>query len=147
MYKKYFIPAIAIIILALSVWGYVVMRKSSVSSKTDPYISIPGKPCAVFQINRLKEFEESLLYNNNYWLNLTSIKSVNRTHRLIATLDSMQETDDNVKRLITDRMIHIALYPNPDSTDILYTTQISESGYNIARQILDSCAIAPANMA
>lgn len=147
MYKKYFIPAIAIIILALSIWGYVVMRKSSVSSKTDPYISIPGKPCAVFQINRLKEFEESLLYNNNYWLNLTSIKSVNRTHRLIATLDSMQETDDNVKRLITDRMIHIALYPNPDSTDILYTTQISESGYNIARQILDSCAIAPANMA
>ncbi|MBO7367484.1 MAG: hypothetical protein J6U24_02635, partial [Paludibacteraceae bacterium] len=65
--KKYIIPILALVILILSVWGYVVMRKGSVSSKTDPYISIPGTPCAVFQINRLKEFEESLLYNNNYW--------------------------------------------------------------------------------
>lgn len=146
MYKKYLIPILAVIILALSIWGYVIMRKGSVSSKTDPYISIPGKPCAVFQINRLKEFEESLLYNNNYWLNLTSIRSINKTHLLIATLDSLQETDDNVKRLITDRMILMALYPNQNGTEILYSTQISESGYKLARQLLDSCAITPENM-
>lgn len=146
--KKYIIPILALIILILSIWGYVVMRKGSVSSKTDPYISVPGEPCAVFQINSLKEFEESLLYNNNYWLNLTSIKSLNRTHRLIATLDSLQEADDNVKRLITDRNILIAAYPSATSdTEILFSTQISESGYKLAHQTLDSCAITPESMA
>lgn len=145
--KKYIIPILALVILILSVWGYVVMRKGSVSSKTDPYISIPGTPCAVFQINRLKEFEESLLYNNNYWLNLTTIKSLNITHRLIATLDSLQESDDNVKRLIADRMILIAAYPAASSkTEMIFSTQISESGYRLALQILDSCHIAPENM-
>lgn len=147
MYKKYIIPILTIVILALSIWGYVVMRKSSVSSKTDPYISIPEAPCAILQINSLKEFEESLLYNNNYWLNLTSIKSLNKTHILLAALDSLKETDDNVMKLITDRLILLSVYSSDaGDTQTLISSQISESGYHLARQILDSCHLTPSHI-
>lgn len=147
MYKKYLIPALAAVILGFSIWGYIIMRQSSVSSKTDLYISVPDKPCVIFQINRLKEFEESLLYNNNYWLNLTALKPLNKTHILLSALDSLKDTNDEVNRLITDRTVLISAY-HTDSIDagLLLSAQIPASGYEATKQILAHCSLEPDNM-
>jgi len=136
MLKKILIPAICLLILSLSIVGYIILRKESVSAKTDIYISVPGEPCAILQINNLRSFQESLLYNNNYWLNLTAIKTINNTHTLLATLDSLKDVDENIAKLI-DRGSLIAIYPQKNGkVEYLITSQISASEYETAKNIV-----------
>ncbi len=113
----------------MSVWGYIELKHDSVSAKRDIYESVPGEPCAILQINNLRTFQESLLYNNNYWLNLTSIKALNKTHILLATFDSLKESEPDIAQLI-DRSVILAVYPDYDGeSDYLLTSQMSVSEY------------------
>lgn len=144
MLKKIIIPVICVVIVGLSILGYVLLRNESVSSKTDIYISIPGEPFAVFQINNLKDFEESLLYNNNYWLNLTPLKAFNRTHIVIAALDSLKESNPDVMKLITGRSILVAAYTSQSGdANYLLTTQMPASGYETSKKIFEKYVSEP----
>ncbi len=135
MKKGIIISLICILIIGLSVWGYIELRKNSVSAKKDLYESVPGEPCAVLQINNLRSLQESLLYNNNYWLNLTAIKTLNKTHILLAALDSLKESDPVVARLI-DRSALLSIYESSNrDSHFLITSQMSISDYEKAAEI------------
>lgn len=135
MKKGIIISLICILIIGLSVWGYIELRKNSVSAKKDLYESVPGEPCAVLQINNLRSLQESLLYNNNYWLNLTAIKTLNKTHILLAALDSLKESDPAVARLI-DRSALLSIYESSNrDSHFLITSQMSISDYEKAAEI------------
>lgn len=138
MKKGIIISLICILIIGLSVWGYIELRKNSVSAKIDLYESVPGEPFAILQINNQKDFQESLLYNNNYWLNLTPLKAINKTHKIIAALDSLKESNSDIMRLITGRSVLIATYVKPSGEiEYLLTTQIPASGYEITKEIIE----------
>ncbi|MCQ2336937.1 MAG: hypothetical protein MJ010_07145 [Paludibacteraceae bacterium] len=137
--KKIIISAICIIIIGLSVWGYIEMRKDSVSAKRDLYESVPGEPCAILGLSSIKIFQESLLYNNNYWLNMTVLNTVNKTHRIIYALDSLKETEPQINNIISSRPVAIAFYASPDGgLRSMLTTVLSKSDWEEAEKFINT---------
>lgn len=145
MIKKIIIPVVCVAIVVLSIIGYLFLRQKTVSSKTDIYSSVPGEPCVILQINSIKDFQESLLYNNNYWLNLTILDPIRTTHELIMVLDSIKDTDNDIATLI-DRSALIAIYPTENGGyQKIMTAQISASEYDKAIRILNGRFKMPAH--
>lgn len=139
MKKALIISSICILIIGLSVWGYVELRKDTVSAKRDLYESVPGEPCAILGLSSIKIFQESLLYNNNYWLNMTVLNTVNKTHRIIYALDSLKETEPQINNIISSRPVAIAFYASPDGgLRSMLTTVLSKSDWEEAEKFINT---------
>ena len=105
--KKILIIAAAAIALIFSIWGFFRMRSETVSQKTDILVSIPEDPCAVLRINKAVELSQNLLYNNNYWLSISSIEGLGGIHGILSEMDSLKDVSTEIRSIIPGSVIDV----------------------------------------
>ncbi len=137
--KKTLIIAAAAIALIFSVWGFFRIRSETVFKNTDILVSIPEDPFAVMRINKVDALSEDLLYNNNYWRSLSSIKVFGNIHKILSDLDSLKDISDEVRTLIKSRSLIIAAYADDSlKTSTILTSQVSANDYSLITNLLKS---------
>lgn len=135
--KKILIILTAVAALLFSTWGYFSMKSKSVSVQVDIYNSFPEIPASVLQINKLNEFGDALLYNNNYWLDLAQLSNFKEIHQLILALDSIKSNTSEIQQFVSNRQFVISNYPDKDGESYnLVSAQISDQEWVFLQEFL-----------
>lgn len=133
--KKVIIILSAIAALFFSIWGYTSLKASSISKKTDIYTSIPEIPVALLQINNISELTNSLLYNNNYWLDLAKLESIGKVHSIFSKVDSLKDISQKFKEFIGERELVVSFYTDTvGNTQQLFSAKISKNDWSLMQK-------------
>ena len=110
MKKIIIIISIAAVALGCAIWGIVSLKSNTISKQTDIYSSFPEIPVSILQINNPEELTKALLYNNNYWQDLSHIEELKTLNTIFTLVDSLQEENPDINSVLKSRKLVLSTY-------------------------------------
>ena len=124
MKKIITIISIAAIALGFAIWGFVSLKSKTISKQSDIYSSFPEVPVSILQINNPEGLTKALLYNNNYWQDLSYLDELKTLNRLFTLVDSLKEENPDLSNMLKTRKIVLSTYPEGKH---LWSAQVSNN--------------------
>ena len=124
MKKIVIIISIAILALGCAIWGIVSLKSNTISKQTDIYSSFPEVPVSILQINNLEGLTKALLYNNNYWQDLSHIEELKTLNTIFTLVDSLQEENPDISSVLKSRKVVLSTYTDGKH---LWSAQVSNN--------------------
>ena len=124
MKKIIIIISIAALALGCAIWGIVSLKSNTISKQTDIYSSFPEVPVSILQINNLEGLTKALLYNNNYWQDLSHIEELKTLNTIFTLVDSLKETNPDISSVLKSRKVVLSTYTDGKH---LWSAQVSNN--------------------
>jgi hypothetical protein len=132
------IISVAIVALIFSIWGYNALRANSVSGKIDVYTAVPIQPIAMLHINNIADLQNSLLYNNTYWLDVSKLEAIAPIHSIFTKTDSLKDVSSDIKEFLSRRETLISIFADSISTHSLISMSISKNDWKMLNKTVIS---------
>ena len=126
--KKYFIILLTIIALVGSIGGYFYIKSTMISKEVDVFTALPRMPYNIVRINNANAMSQALLYNNNYWQDMSTLSSFAEMNQLITHIDSIKYTNESIQKALDNRTFYMASFMKEDksSTHLWYGQMAKE---------------------
>ncbi len=124
MKKIIIIISIAVLALGCAIWGIVSLKSNTISKQTDIYSSFPEVPVSILQINNLEGLTKALLYNNNYWQDLSHIEELKTLNTIFTLVDSLKEENTDISSVLKSRKVVLSTYTEGKH---LWSAQVSNN--------------------
>ena len=133
MKKIIIIISIAVVALGATIWGITSLKSNTISKETDIYSSFPEVPVSIIQINNPEELTTALLYNNNYWQDLSLLNELQTLNRVFNLVDSIKQENIDLSAILKNRKFILSTYPDGKH---LWSTQVSNNEQAIITDLL-----------
>ena len=133
MKKIIIIISIAIVALGATIWGITSLKSNTISKETDIYSSFPEVPVSIIQINNPEELTTALLYNNNYWQDLSLLNELQTLNRVFNLVDSIKQENIDLSAILKNRKFILSTYPDGKH---LWSAQVSNNEQAIITDLL-----------
>ncbi len=124
MKKIIIIISVAVIAIGATIAGIVSLKSNTISKETDIYSSFPEVPVSIIQINNIDKLTQALLYNNNYWQDLSHLEQLKTINTVFTLVDSIKETNPDISSVLQNRKLVLSTYANGKH---LWSTQVSDN--------------------
>ena len=124
MKKIIIIISIAVVAVAATISGIVSLKSNTISKESDIYCSFPEVPVSIIKINNPEGLSQALLYNNNYWQDLSLLDEFKTLNSIFVIVDSLKETNADIANVLKSRKIILSSYPNGKN---LWSAQVSNN--------------------
>ena len=124
MKKIIIIISIAIVAIGATILGITSLKSNTISKETDIYSSFPKVPVSIIQINNIDELTQALLYNNNYWQDISLLDKFKTLNSVFAIVDSLKETNPDIASVLKSRKLILSSY---QSGNHLWSAQVSNN--------------------
>ena len=135
MKKIIIIISIAIVALGATIWGIVSLKSNTISKGTDIYSSFPEVPVSIIQINNPNELTQALLYNNNYWQDLSNLEQLKTINTVFTLVDSLKETNPDINSVLQNRKLVLSTYADGK---FLWSAQVSDNEHIAIKSLLSN---------
>lgn len=135
MKKIIIIISIAIVAIGATIAGIVSLKSNTISKETDIYSSFPEVPVSIIQINNPDELTQALLYNNNYWQDLSHLEQLKTINTVFTLVDSLKETNPDISSVLQNRKLVLSTYADGKS---LWSAQVSDNEQIAIKSILSN---------
>lgn len=133
MKKLIIIISIAAVALGCAIWGIVSLKSNTISKQTDIYSSFPEVPVSILQINNPEGLTEALLYNNNYWQDLSLLGELKTLNTIFTLVDSLKEANPDISSVLKSRKIVLSSYADGKH---LWSAQVSNNEQTAITELL-----------
>ena len=110
--------------LGATILGITSLKSNTISKETDIYSSFPEVPVSIIQINNIDELTQALLYNNNYWQDISLLDKFKTLNSVFAIVDSLKETNPDIASVLKSRKLILSSY---QSGSHLWSAQVSNN--------------------
>ena len=124
MKKLIIIISVAAVALGATILGITSLKSNTISKETDIYSSFPEVPVSIIQINNIDELTQALLYNNNYWQDISLLDKFKTLNSVFAIVDSLKETNPDIASVLKSRKLILSSY---QSGSHLWSAQVSNN--------------------
>ena len=124
MKKLIIIISVAVIAIGATIAGIVSLKSNTISKGSDIYCSFPEVPVSIIKINNPEGLSQALLYNNNYWQDLSLLDEFKTLNSIFVIVDSLKETNADIANVLKSRKIILSSYPNGKH---LWSAQVSNN--------------------
>ena len=121
--------------LGATIWGIVSLKSNTISKGTDIYSSFPEVPVSIIQINNPNELTQALLYNNNYWQDLSNLEQLKTINTVFTLVDSLKETNPDINSVLQNRKLVLSTYADGK---FLWSTQVSDNEHIAIKSLLSN---------
>lgn len=135
MKKIIIIISIAVVAIGATIAGIVSLKSNTISKETDIYSSFPEVPVSIIQINNPDELTQALLYNNNYWQDLSHLEQLKTINTVFTLVDSLKETNPDISSVLQNRKLVLSTYADGKS---LWSAQVSDNEQIAIKSILSN---------
>ena len=135
MKKIIIIISIAIVALGATIGGIVSLKSNTISKQSDIYCSFPEVPVSIIQINNAEGLTQALLYNNNYWQDLSHLEQLKTINTVFTLVDSLKETNPDIISVLQNRKLVLSTYANGKH---LWSTQVSDNEQIAIKSLLSN---------
>ncbi len=135
MKKIIIIISVAVISLGATIWGIVSLKSNTISKETDIYSSFPEVPVSIIQINNPNELTQALLYNNNYWQDLSNLEQLKTINTVFTLVDSLKEINPDISSVLQNRKLVFSTYADGK---FLWSTQVSDNEHIAIKSLLSN---------
>ena len=135
MKKIIIIISVAVVAIGATIAGIVSLKSNTISKETDIYSSFPEVPVSIIQINNPDELTQALLYNNNYWQDLSHLEQLKTINTVFTLVDSLKETNPDISNVLQNRKLVLSTYADGKS---LWSTQVSDNEQIAIKSILSN---------
>ena len=135
MKKIIIIISIAVVAIGATIAGIVSLKSNTISKETDIYSSFPEVPVSIIQINNPDKLTQALLYNNNYWQDLSHLERLKTINTVFALVDSLKEINPDISSVLQNRKLILSTYADGK---YLWSTQVSDNEQIAIKSLLSS---------
>ena len=135
MKKLIIIISVAVIAIGATIAGIVSLKSNTISKETDIYSSFPEVPVSIIQINNPDELTQALLYNNNYWQDLSHLEQLKTINTVFTLVDSLKETNPDISSVLENRKLVLSTYADGKS---LWSAQVSDNEQLAIKSLLSN---------
>ena len=135
MKKIIIIISIAIVALGATILGITSLKSNTISKETDIYSSFPEVPVSIIQINNAEGLTQALLYNNNYWQDLSHLEQLKTINTVFALVDSLKETNPDISSVLQNRKLVLSSYADGK---YLWSAQVSDNEQLAIKSLLSN---------
>ena len=121
--------------LSATIAGIVSLKSNTISKETDIYSSFPEVPVSIIQINNPDELTQALLYNNNYWQDLSYLEQLKTINTVFTLVDSLKEINPDISSVLLNRKLILSTYADGKH---LWSTQVSDNEQIAIKSLLSS---------
>ena len=121
--------------LGATIWGIVSLKSNTISKGTDIYSSFPEVPVSIIQINNPNELTQALLYNNNYWQDLSNLEQLKTINTVFTLVDSLKETNPDINSVLQNRKLVLSTYADGK---FLWSAQVSDNEHIAIKSLLSN---------
>ena len=133
MKKIIIIISVAVIAIGATIAGIVSLKSNTISKQTDIYSSFPEVPVSILQINNPEGLTEALLYNNNYWQDLSLLGELKTLNTIFTLVDSLKEANPDISSVLKSRKIVLSSYADGKH---LWSAQVSNNEQTAITELL-----------
>ena len=124
MKKIIIIISIAVLAVVATVSGIVSLKSNTISKQSDIYCSFPEVPVSIIKINNPEGLSQALLYNNNYWQDISLLDEFKTLNSVFVVVDSLKETNADIANVLKSRKLILSSYANGKH---LWSAQVSNN--------------------
>ncbi len=124
MKKIIIIISIAVVAVAATISGIVSLKSNTISKQSDIYCSFPEVPVSIIKINNPEGLSQALLYNNNYWQDISPLDEFKTLNSVFVVVDSLKETNPDIANVLKSRKLILSSY---QSGKHLWSAQVSNN--------------------
>ena len=124
MKKIIIIISIAVVAVAATISGIVSLKSNTISKQSDIYCSFPEVPVSIIKINNPEGLSQALLYNNNYWQDISLLDEFKTLNSVFVVVDSLKETNADIANVLKSRKLILSSYANGKH---LWSAQVSNN--------------------
>lgn len=135
MKKIIIIISIAVVALGATIAGIVSLKSNTISKETDIYSSFPEVPVSIIQINNPDKLTQALLYNNNYWQDLSHLERLKTINTVFALVDSLKESNPDISSVLQNRKLVLSTYADDK---FLWSAQVSDNEQLAIKSLLSN---------
>ena len=135
MKKIIIIISVAVVAIGATIAGIVSLKSNTISKETDIYSSFPEVPVSIIQINNIDELTQALLYNNNYWQDLSNLEQLKTINTVFTLVDSLKETNPDINSVLQNRKLVLSTYADGK---FLWSAQVSDNEHIAIKSILSN---------
>ena len=135
MKKIIIIISIAVVALGATIAGIVSLKSNTISKETDIYSSFPEVPVSIIQINNPNELTQALLYNNNYWQDLSNLEQLKTINTVFTLVDSLKEINPDISSVLQNRKLVLSTYADGK---FLWSAQVSDNEHIAIKSLLSN---------
>ena len=135
MKKLIIIISVAVIAIGATIAGIVSLKSNTISKETDIYSSFPEVPVSIIQINNPDELTQALLYNNNYWQDLSHLEQLKTINTVFTLVDSLKEANPDISSVLQNRKLVLSTYADGKS---LWSAQVSDNEQLAIKSLLSN---------
>jgi hypothetical protein len=135
--KKYAIIIASAIALVFSVWGYISLKKTTVSKEVDVLTALPQTPYSLIRINNIGALSNALLFDNSYWQDVSKLSSFNQLNTAINVLDSIKDTQSAIQLFVSNRTVYMgSFWGENKQSNHLWFAQVSTDEWGMLQPIM-----------
>ena len=135
MKKLIIIISVAVVALGATIGGIVSLKSNTISKQSDIYCSFPEVPVSIIQINNAEGLTQALLYNNNYWQDLSHLEQLKTINTVFTLVDSLKETNPDIISVLQNRKLVLSTYANGKH---LWSSQVSDNEQLAIKSLLSN---------
>ena len=135
MKKIIIIISVAVVAIGATIAGIVSLKSNTISKETDIYSSFPEVPVSIIQINNIDELTQALLYNNNYWQDLSNLEQLKTINTVFTLVDSLKETNPDISSVLQNRKLVLSSYADGKH---LWSAQVSDNEQLAIKSLLSN---------
>ncbi len=133
MKKIIIIISIAVVAVAATISGIVSLKSNTISKESDIYCSFPEVPVSIIKINNPEGLSQALLYNNNYWQDLSLLGELKTLNTIFTLVDSLKEANPDINSVLKSRKIVLSSYADGKH---LWSAQVSNNEQTAITELL-----------
>ena len=119
--------------LGATIGGIVSLKSNTISKQSDIYCSFPEVPVSILQINNPEGLTKALLYNNNYWQDLSLLGELKTLNTIFTLVDSLKEANPDISSVLKSRKIVLSSYADGKH---LWSAQVSNNEQTAITELL-----------
>ncbi len=135
MKKIIIIISVAVVALGATILGITSLKSNTISKETDIYSSFPEVPVSIIQVNNAEGLTQALLYNNNYWQDLSHLEQLKTINTVFALVDSLKETNPDISSVLKNRKLVLSSYADGK---YLWSAQVSDNEQLAIKSLLSN---------
>jgi hypothetical protein len=124
-----------VVAIGATIAGIVSLKSNTISKETDIYSSFPEVPVSIIQINNPDKLTQALLYNNNYWQDLSHLEQLKTINTVFTLVDSLKEINPDISSVLLNRKLVLSTYADGKH---LWSTQVSDNEQLAIKSLLSN---------
>lgn len=135
--KKYILIITVALALIGSIWGFVSLKKTTVSKEVDILSALPQTPYSLLRINNIEALSKALLYENSYWKDVSLLTSYNQVNTFLSVLDSIKESQPSVQVFLNQRTVYLgSFWDDNQQSQHLWFAQASADEWTALEELM-----------